>query len=150
MSLTDKDEAIMAVLQGVPVEVVADELNVSAETVYRWMREGGHTTQARKIQEREIADVYVNEPDKTVFDIADQFEISVANLYHILHRQNTPLRRPTRAKNPEVDELVVSMYRKGAPLKDIRRATGKGYGTIYEILEDYEVRLRQYSTRRGE
>lgn len=150
MTLTDRDEAIMAVLQGVPVNVVADELQVSESTIYRWMREGGHSSQVKKMERRKITNLYIERPEMNVHDICDKFGISTATLYRMLHERNIPLRKPTRAKNPDMDDLVVDMYESGNTLLEIRQATGKGYGTIYEILEDRNVRLRLYSTRRGE
>lgn len=143
---SDRDEAIVAVLQGVSVDVVAEELGVSTDTVYRWMRDGGYSTQAKKLRDREIVNVYVDS-DTRVHDICDQFGISIATLYGILHKHKTPMRKPTTTE--EDMDAVVEMYEAGHTLKRIRLDTGKSYSTIYEILEQRNIRTRYYSRRRG-
>jgi transposase-like protein len=144
---SDRDEAIYAVLQGVPVEAVAKELGVSEPTVYRWMREGGHSKQVRNLRDRKVIHDYEHS-DKGVHAICGDHDISIATLYRILHDNNVELRKPTRTE--EDDDLVVELYKDGETVINIRRITERSFTTIYTILEERGVRLRNYSRRRGE
>lgn len=144
--MDNREEAIFAVLQGVPVEVIAKELDVSENTVYRWLREGGHTKQVRSLRDKAIIDDYLS--GERVHDIVSKHDICVATLYVILHSNKVELRAPNR--DVATDEEIVHMYKSGMPVIAIRKESGRSFGTIYSILEDHNVRLRQYSQRRGE
>lgn len=142
-----REEAIMAVLQGVPVDTMAAELDVGKATIYRWLREGGHSKQARRIRHQEIIDDYLDESNQ-VHDILEKYGMSTQTLYSILHDRNIPLRRAGR--NEDRDQLAVDLYEAGVTMREIRAATGYANETLYDIYKERNIRLRRYSVRRGE
>lgn len=142
-----KEEAIQAVLQGVDPEVMANELGVSTSTIYRWLEEGGHKAQARKIRHREIAEMY-NNTDMTVRELCDHFGISTTALYNAVHVTKTPLRK--ESVDDDDEQTIISMYQAGTKVREIKQVTGRCYETIYSVLEENNIRTRRYSRRRGE
>lgn len=144
--MDDREEAIMSALQGVPIPTIAKELGVSESTIYRWMREGGHTAQAIKIRHRRAIDAYLE--GEKVYDILDRFSMSTQTLYSLLKQYDVPYRHGTITDDEK--QLIIDMYKAGAPLARIRKETGRALQSIYDTLEEHNVRLRQYSVKRGE
>lgn len=144
--MDNREEAIFAVLQGVPIPVMAKELGVTEATIYRWMKEGGHSKQIRDMRNREVIDDYVSS-DLRIEEILDKHDIGNATLYKIIHDNNVPMRKPTR--DEDRDAKVIEMYKAGVTVAGIVKAMSMSYNTLYDILEDHDIRTRRYSIRRG-
>lgn len=130
--------------QGLLVPQIAEELEISEQTVRNTLKTAGIDTRRKKTHPKaeEICADY--EKDVPVPDILRKYDITHTILYRVLADADIPLRKLVQAETRKVQlDRAVELYVGGAPLWAIKQETGIAQPVLHEELHTRGVPLRR-------
>jgi transposase-like protein len=139
----DRQEAVRMYSTGdVSVDQIAEELDVSSSTVYRWLKDAGAMATTTDERDDAIVREYTENFDKSVVQIQVEYGVSSAQLYRILARKgiSTPRKqyRDTEGKREKVIELAEA----GLGIAAIRDEVHKSYEWVRDVLNESGIQWK--------
>lgn len=138
---TDKDEAILMALGGMPIDSIVEELQVSSSTVYSWLLSGNISEQLRQHRDRNIVAMY--QEGQPLHTICQQAQVSMGTVYSTLHKHGVEMRRTVVEHSDDIDKLIVAAYMAGETLARVRMMSKRSLTYIYKVLDTENVSRRR-------
>jgi len=144
MNASKKSELITMFKEGMLIDDIATELEVSVATVRAAIKEAGLTKPKKESTGVEIqigVDYTGNLPVPTILQ---KFNLTYARLYTILSNQDIPLRKQLNVVGRKASlEAAIEMYVEGIPLWQIKNETGIAQPTLHAELHTRQIPLRR-------
>lgn len=139
-----RTEAIALAEQDIDINDIADELEVAASTVYRWLSEADVplVKSVDKADPEAVIEAY--NQGVSVTKICARFDITYTTMYQILAEHDIPLRQSPELQKGRVlaMDAAVQMYQEGHKLRTIQAETGVYSARLYVELEKRGIPLR--------
>jgi len=144
MDASKKQELITMFNQGMSIDDIATELEVSVSTVRAVLKENGLVKPKSEPTEVELQIAVDYTGDLPVPTILQKYHITYARLYTILSDQEVSLRKQVNAAGRSASlEAAIAMYKDGTPLWKIKTETGIAQPTLHAELHTRQIPFRR-------
>jgi transposase-like protein len=138
-------EAVQMFDSGMTVAAIAEELEMSTQTIRLGLKGSGRSLVKPSIHladEKVVVEAYQN--DEPIPTIMEQYGLTYTTLYSILRRHNVPTRKVASAP-AQADRLKVAieMYQRNVVLWKIKQETGIAQPTLHNELHRLGIPLRR-------
>ena len=137
--MNKKQLAVMMFVEDIPVNEIAEELEVSVPTIYAWLEAKDIGASVRKQKYDEAVRLYA-ETDTPVTVICSTLKLSPPTLYTHVHERKVPLRSSGKHIKPETIEDIIELYKDGAPINTIIALYPMHPPKLYAILHKHKVK----------